>query len=631
MARVPGHPDKKLALLSNLDYKSLPHLVGDILYFQRRHEQVQVVDGPGDGKRDIHSLQPDGLRHITQCKYHQDFNTTVSSDETDQLVLALTKFGCKSGLFVTTGRISPQAKREYLDNYPNFKLDFMDGVGIVDSVLASPILSSVWFNGASIINVRNSLRIPFLLRFANTDKPLTTEHFSNCVTSDCEYKFSFTNCSRLDFEPYRPPSELTKDENGSDWIHCYQVLSTGSTNIHEIPDQIKAVTQIVAQQINKSSLPVIIRFGFPSLLSNITSRYDDQVKIAQVRPQSFIIGIDRSITSEKDWIVFPNLNDWCFPENLSVAEASWAGWLNRSENIILMQSLTLPKLNENSFLKQQESKIQRELLSNSLFLAGTSGICNSFKKRLSIKDKPNWSCPYGPNGILLGWLHPKLTTDYSNQEIDKQKEQKHKNLVNKIKEKYIKTSLLEVPSEQAIFIAAAAGEELSPKSKESVTFDSADLFHNFHDIPSPVCLLDRDFTLVQMWDTRQTLDSIRTTLIQNPLELDKGVALFWDAKFGRKTQKPFLLTSLTFSCPPYTSVADYFASNQPKVNFYLRKVHEYVNSHWNSVELSTVFFWRTEVGFQITDQVFRGNPWVILQRKGEKPTVIFHTPLDSPG
>jgi hypothetical protein len=118
LSRIPGTPRQKLALLAKIDQHTLPHLAGDILYFLHNHQNIRVVDGPGDGKRDVHSKKPDSSYHITQCKYHQDTNVTVSSNETDELVLALMKFDCKSGLFITTGRISPQAKREYLDNYP---------------------------------------------------------------------------------------------------------------------------------------------------------------------------------------------------------------------------------------------------------------------------------------------------------------------------------------------------------------------------------------------------------------------------------------------------------------------------------------------------------------------------------
>jgi hypothetical protein len=112
MRRTPGTPAEKLVLLRGIDETSLPHLVADILYFCRSHRRVTVVDGPGDGRRDVSSTTPDGTAHLAQCKFHGDVTTAVGARETDELPVALLKFGCKSGLFVTTARLSPQSKRE---------------------------------------------------------------------------------------------------------------------------------------------------------------------------------------------------------------------------------------------------------------------------------------------------------------------------------------------------------------------------------------------------------------------------------------------------------------------------------------------------------------------------------------
>ena len=49
MDRISGTPEEKFGLLASIDQRTLPHLVGDILYFLRGHSKVRVVDGPGDG------------------------------------------------------------------------------------------------------------------------------------------------------------------------------------------------------------------------------------------------------------------------------------------------------------------------------------------------------------------------------------------------------------------------------------------------------------------------------------------------------------------------------------------------------------------------------------------------------
>src|SRR4051812_43147930 len=98
-------------LLENLQPWMLVRLARDILT-ARGHTGVRAVDGPGDGGRDVHSLNRRGEKHLAQCKHHQDGDVTCSSRELAELPMALTKFGYASGLFVSNARISPQAKRE---------------------------------------------------------------------------------------------------------------------------------------------------------------------------------------------------------------------------------------------------------------------------------------------------------------------------------------------------------------------------------------------------------------------------------------------------------------------------------------------------------------------------------------
>lgn len=83
MSRIPGSPQDKLALLQNLDQEKFPHLVGDILFYVHNHRDVKIVDGPGDGRRDLFSKTSDGSVHLTQCKFHKNSEVSVSSRETD--------------------------------------------------------------------------------------------------------------------------------------------------------------------------------------------------------------------------------------------------------------------------------------------------------------------------------------------------------------------------------------------------------------------------------------------------------------------------------------------------------------------------------------------------------------------
>lgn len=349
MARIPGPPEEKLALLSRIDFRTLPHLTGDILYFLHDHRDIRVVDGPGDGKRDVHSTRPDGSYFVTQCKYHEDTSASISSDETDELVLALMKFGCKAGLFVTTGRISPQAKREYLDNYPEFELDFLDGVNLVETVLSSPVLSAVWFDGKSIIQTRQALQIPFVLRRITDDMPARIDGLPNITNESISYYFRHEFIEKQYLAPYREPVDKYNPERTSKFAHGHSVYCIGNAGLHDVPQLHQFIASFIAGHIPVEQLPVTIRFGIPSLATNrqamadrFSEENDDSIAIPQIKPVSFIIDRNGEIQSEREWVVITSTEQWKFPDNLSVAEAQWAGWLNRYHNTICMEVLDSP-------------------------------------------------------------------------------------------------------------------------------------------------------------------------------------------------------------------------------------------------------------------------------------------------
>ena len=59
-------------------------------------------------------------------------------------------FVAASVFFCTSGKLSPQSKREYLDNYPDFELNWLEGHEIVDIVLEDTILRKIWFENEKI-------------------------------------------------------------------------------------------------------------------------------------------------------------------------------------------------------------------------------------------------------------------------------------------------------------------------------------------------------------------------------------------------------------------------------------------------------------------------------------------------
>src|SRR5215213_1678388 len=113
---VLGPSDQLAALSRNLTPRLLTELVSDILTIWGQ-TNIRITDGPGDGCRDIHSIDREKQKTLSLCKFHQDISKTVSSKEMGELPMGMVKLGYAKGVFVTNGEISPQAKREFLDNY----------------------------------------------------------------------------------------------------------------------------------------------------------------------------------------------------------------------------------------------------------------------------------------------------------------------------------------------------------------------------------------------------------------------------------------------------------------------------------------------------------------------------------
>ena len=87
--------------------------------------------------------------------------------------MAMTKLGYNRGLFVTSAKISPQAKREYLNDYPDIILDFLDGGELAKEVLANGMLTALWWEGSRFSEVNVSTVFPLIVRCHHKDAPFS--------------------------------------------------------------------------------------------------------------------------------------------------------------------------------------------------------------------------------------------------------------------------------------------------------------------------------------------------------------------------------------------------------------------------------------------------------------------------
>jgi hypothetical protein len=624
MTRIAGSAEAKRKLLANLNPQSFPYLVGDLLYFHLGHRDVKVMDGPGDGKRDIHSITPNGDRFITQCKFHEDPDKSVGTAETNELVIALSKFGTHEGLFATTAKLSPQAKRECLDNFPHFTLSFLDGTEIVDHVLASPVLSAVWVDGGAIISSSTKLAIPFLLRDSKNDMQLSLPPFEEpSSTAGVCISIAEGEVEQTIFRPYRKPVTACKEENGGLYLSCYEAIITGNVVLHKLPEYMDSVLELLGQHLKPDSA-VQVRFGMPSRKSHDESNPQDRVIVANSVPTTFVVK-DGECWLEKDYLLPPEGRLWQFPENLSTLEAPWAGWLNRELECVLKLSLNQDGDQERSFHDEQIYGLKDGWFHASIFLAGGASVINSLIASLGENNAPSGTMQYGYGGKAVYWESPYVQADrswqvsyrvqkngqYIAEGVDTKELERFFNFKKRVLGGAKRLGLEVLSYDKFKHVAALNGKELN-KKQSATSYSSAELYHMFELVPSPAHISNLNLTFVQVFELADDIDNpmARLECVRRCTTIPGE--LFMEIKTAPKCGKPFLRASITMKNSESVRIEDWLSLNEGYIANQLALLRQGIESIFSSALLSTVRFWRDEEGFNISDTEFSGNPWLML-------------------
>ncbi len=246
--------------LQNLDQRKLVDLCSDILV-TLGHNNIRITDGPGDGQRDIYSEDPLGNGYLTQSKFHANISQTVSSKELGEVVLGMVKHGYKRGCFVTNAKISPQAKRECLNDYPGYSIDYLDGREIVKKVFESLILKAIWYDGDSIDQISYEVIVPLLVRdlvidklihifesqsenaFEGEDIDINDTH----VRTYFQRKLLYTTV----FEPYSLPKVRTSSDQQIYYGFHVEVTLTGTNLLKNLSDVVLQVGKQIIDRIQR--------------------------------------------------------------------------------------------------------------------------------------------------------------------------------------------------------------------------------------------------------------------------------------------------------------------------------------------------------------------------------------------
>jgi hypothetical protein len=159
LERVTITPEERAIFeyLSRIGSDRFVEFITDILVHVEKHTLIDKTDGPGDEKQDILTLDPQGNRHLTQCKHTMHYRDNNSGDELDLLVGACLRKECRSALYVTNADLTVQAKRyindrEYLRGWPkdaSFQphIDYWNGERLWKRIAGNEAILNKWFGG----------------------------------------------------------------------------------------------------------------------------------------------------------------------------------------------------------------------------------------------------------------------------------------------------------------------------------------------------------------------------------------------------------------------------------------------------------------------------------------------------
>lgn len=635
MDRVPGNPEAKRALLAGLDEKSLPYLAADILAVCFKHTDVQVTDGPGDGKRDLSSVTPSGKRSASQCKFHRAFDDVVGSRETDELPTALVKFGARDGYFFTTGRVSPQARREFLDNFPDFSLRLIDGTELVDLVLSSPALASAWLDGDTIGTHARRLGFVVVARNATTDTPFALER----VLGDLpRVRLVAASVPTGAFAPYRAPRGPTFQESGAATAWATLVFPDGPFGLEQAKSAKRSVLEALSIAIaaRPAGAAWLVRFG-----SGVIAPKDlgDDLKLVYLpdEPETFVVTRD-GISAEHEFLVPSPSTGWTFPENVSVADGDWASWM--SSNLDVWFRVHIRDTGSASPLGAWMAAEQRARLDASLFAVGPTDDRERFLSALGPSILPSLECPHGHGGLLLGWFHPDVSRgDFSFPPDGLESVMpivrtvpEHDAAMMLVRETLARSTFKVIPRADAERIVELARvEPLVPFSTDAPEHYSAKLALTYAEVASPVALNDRSCLFVSWWQVPLPLDEARAVVAVAVREARPLNATYHQVNLAPRWEQPVAMITIRVQCPVDQTTSAILLANAPLVADTVRAIEASLRAHVPEARLASRWFWDTEIKLPPSVTLFGadGSRCEELIELGEDDEALEVAPVDN--
>lgn len=415
-------PHKTQEFLLKLDEHLLIDLCTDILAIEG-HREIRIMDGPGDGQRDIHSKDIDGNPFLIQSKYHVDLTRSVSAKEIGEVALGMVRLGYKHGIFVTNSiNISPQAKRDCLNAYPGFSVDYWDGKEIINKVLNNLVLKGIWYDGYSIDKVSYIIAVPFILRDLVTDKPVqllpkSTKTLAGTKftigRSEIQIKYQRSRTNYSVFGSYRLPKRKTYGEMGSSNLYATEALLTGVIHLDDLDLIIESVKNAILSTLtNEDTLSkhLAVVLGIPSLTPFGGELSGARLEFSEIKPKTYVFH-ENFEEKEIDWLKpSQKSTEWVLPTRISTLQSDWFRWYNPENDLCLDIYIICPPSEDDRWQFVEQQEFIKKWWEKSLFLLLPKEIFDNLKK-LEI-DYPTQVLDWDNSLLLCYWLHPIMNLPF---------------------------------------------------------------------------------------------------------------------------------------------------------------------------------------------------------------------------
>lgn len=408
---VIGSSRESKRFLENLNEIKLIDVFADLLTLDR-HKDIKITDGPGDGGRDIHSIDSEGNKCLTQSKYHSDISKSISTKTLGELVSSMVRLEYKKGIFLTNAKISPAAKRDSLNSYPGYTIDFVDGRELINRVFDNIVLKAIWYDGIAIDKINYAIIFPVIARDLEKDRALwinpksENRKFSiDLGRTRGQVKFQDSFSSTIVFQRYRPPTIKTISEFKQSQIRMTELVLTGVIHLEDIDAIIKKISEKLISYFkkdHKQKTHFALVFGKPFIVPLSGETSGGRFQFENIIPIT-IVCHDEIVEYEKNWLLPTRKKKWELPEFFQVSQMDYVRWFNPKFDICLNLSIVCSPTADESWVIEGNNKIFLDGWNKSLFMLVSNNTVEKIQK--NDEFKPSHLFSWDLNSTLCAWQH----------------------------------------------------------------------------------------------------------------------------------------------------------------------------------------------------------------------------------